>query len=120
MAASKMGILEVDANYVKVLLVSPKGEHSIVEIDTIKFPQGVNPMPGQVLEVDYMGRFFSVLGKLPDKVFKFTLDLPATVTVDAAAIGADEASAKAAATEAMKKAGDVRRLRFPNDVRINK
>lgn len=120
MANSKMGILEVQADYVKVLLVNPKGDSSIVEINSMKFPQGINPLPGQVLEVDYYGRFFSVLGKTAEKVFSFTLDVPATVVVDAAAIGTDEEAAKAATIVAMKKAGDVRRLKFPYDVKVNK
>jgi hypothetical protein len=120
MATTKMGILEVGADYVKVLLVSPKGDHSIVEVASMKFPQGISPVPGQVLEVDWMGRFFSVIGKTADRVYSFSVDLPATVTVDAAAIGTDEEAAKTSAINAIKKMGDVRRLKFPYDIMVNK
>lgn len=116
----KMGIIEASGDSVRVLMVGAKGEHSIMDIDSIKFPSSMAPIPGYVYEVDYYGRFFSVLGRAPDKVFNFDISLPAEVVFQAAGLGDSEEQAKQVCEKYLKDQAIIQKIRFPHDVKLIK
>lgn len=114
----KMGILEASGDLVRVLMVTEKGEHSIMDIDSIKFPSSMAPIPGYVYDVDYYGRFFSVLGRSNEKVFSFDLTVPAEVVFGAAGLGEDEESAKESCRKYVTDQKILQKIRFPHDINL--